>query len=60
MPTLLKGMYKGYIPTSIKGSMTTMPADFLVDRDAIIQVAHYVNDEGDHLTFDSVKEFSLR
>jgi peroxiredoxin Q/BCP len=40
--------------------MATMPADFLVDRDGIIQVAHYGGDEGEHLPFDSVKEFSLR
>jgi peroxiredoxin Q/BCP len=60
MPTLLKGMFKGYIPTTIKGSMTTMPADFLIDREGVIQVAHYGNDEGDHLPFDSVKEFSLK
>jgi peroxiredoxin len=60
MPTLLKGMFKGYIPTTIKGSMTTMPADFLIDREGIIQVAHYGRDEGDHLPFDAVKEFSLK
>ena len=60
MPTLLKGMFKGYIPTTIKGSMTTMPADFLIDREGIIQVAYYGKDEGDHLPFDKVKEFSLR
>ncbi len=60
MPTLLKGMLKGYVPTTIKGSMTTMPADFLIDREGIIQVAYYGKDEGDHLPFDKVKEFSLK
>ena len=60
MPTLLKGMFKGYIPTTIKGSMTTMPADFLIDRAGIIQVAYYGRDDGDHLPFDTVKEFSLK
>lgn len=59
MPTLIKGMFKGYIPTSFKGSLTTMPADFLIDREGIIQVAYYGEDEGDHLPFDKVKEFSL-
>ena len=60
MPTLLRGMFKGYIPTIIKGSMTTMPADFLIDREGLIQIAYYGKDEGDHLSFDSVKEFSLK
>ena len=60
MPTLLKGMLKGYVPTTIKGSMTTMPADFLIDRKGVIQVAYYGKDDGDHLPFDKVKAFSLK
>jgi hypothetical protein len=53
-------MLKGYLPTTVKGSLTTMPADFLVDKEGVIQVAHYGNDEGDHLPFEQVKAFSLR
>jgi hypothetical protein len=37
-----------------------MPADFLIDREGIIQVAYYGKDEGDHLPFDTVKSFSRR
>ena len=59
MPTLIKGMAKGYLPTTIKGSMTTMPADFLVDEEGSIQFAHYGRDEGDHLPFAQVKAFAL-
>jgi len=59
MPTLIKGLLKGYFPTVIKGSVTTMPADFLIDREGTIQIAYYGKDEGDHLPFDSVKKFSL-
>ena len=58
MPTMLKGVFKGYIPFIFKGSLTTMPADFLIDREGNIKVAHYGKDEGDHLAFDQVKEFS--
>ena len=60
MPTLLKGMFSGYVPLKFKGSLTTMPADFLVDREGIVQVAYYARDEGDHLDFEKVKAFSLR
>lgn len=60
MPRLIRAMLMGYVPTTIKGSMTTMPADFLIDRNGIIQVAHYGNDEGDHLPFEQVKAFSLK
>ena len=58
MPTLLKGMFKGYIPLVIKGRMTTMPADFLIDREGNIKTAYYGKDEGDHLPFDKIKAFS--
>ena len=58
MPRLLKGMFKGYVPIVIKGSLTTMPADFLIDRNGVIQTAYYGKDEGDHLPIDLVKEFS--
>lgn len=61
MPTLLKGMFvNGYLPLVIKGSLTTMPADFLVDENGIIQTAYYGKDEGDHLSFNRVKAFALR
>jgi len=59
LPTLLKGLFKGYIPIRLKGRMTTMPADFLVDKNGIIQTAYYGKDEGDHLPFDVVKAFSF-
>jgi peroxiredoxin len=59
LPTLLKGMFvKGYLPVIIKGSMLTMPADFLVDKDGVIQTAYYGKDDGDHLPFARVKAFA--
>ncbi|KAA3610109.1 MAG: hypothetical protein D8M58_07245 [Calditrichaeota bacterium] len=59
-PTLLKGMFKGYIPFPFKGSLITMPADILVDKKGIIKEAYYGKDEGDHLPFDVIKDFSLK
>lgn len=59
MPKLMYGMFaKGYVPLKIKGSMTTMPADFLVDRQGIIREAYYGKDEGDHLPFAKIVAFS--
>ncbi len=60
MPTLARGMLKGYLPTSLKGSIITMPADFLVDAAGIIQTAYYGKDEGDHLPFAQIKDFALK
>lgn len=59
LPTLLKGILKGYVPTTFKGRITTMPADLLVDKNGIIVKAYYGKDEGAHLAFEDVKSFSL-
>ena len=60
LPTLIRGILSGYIPIKIKGSMTTMPADFLIDHNGIIQAAYYGSDEGDHMPFDKIKAFSIK
>lgn len=61
MPSVLNAIFaKGYFPTSIKGRLTTMPANFLVDETGMIHTAHYGKDEGDHLPFERVKAFSRR
>lgn len=60
-PSLLYAMIgRGYIPLTIDGRMDTMPADFLVDRQGIIQEVYYGLDEGDHLDFDRIQQFALR
>lgn len=59
MPSVLNALLvKGYWPTTFGGNLTTMPANFLVDEQRIIRVAHYGKDEGDHLPFEQVKAFS--
>ena len=60
MPTMIQGMARGYIPTTIKGSIITMPADFLIDQSGIIERAYYGKDEGDHLATEEVIAFSKR
>jgi peroxiredoxin len=57
-PTLIKAMSRGYLPTTLKGSLTTMPADFLIDEAGVIRTARYGSDEGDHLPFEAVLAFS--
>ena len=61
MPTLLYAMIgKRYFPSSIKGKVTTLPADFLVDENGIIDSIYYGKDSGDHLPFNRVKAFASR
>lgn len=60
MPTLLRAMFAhGYWPVHMDGSITSMPADFLVDENGITQTAHYGADEGDHLPWDTIAAFAL-
>jgi len=59
-PTLMISMFKGYIPWRIKGDITGMPADFLIDENAIVQAAYYGKDEGEHIPLHLVKQFSER
>ncbi|NOR68857.1 MAG: redoxin domain-containing protein [Methylomarinum sp.] len=59
MPTLLYAMLvKRYFPSSINGSMTTLPADFLVDENGVIVTIYHGKDSGDHMPFEQLKEFS--
>lgn len=59
MPALLNAMLvRGYLPWRIRGHLTTMPADFLVDEQGVIRTAHYGRDEGDHLPLAAVRAFA--
>ncbi len=58
-PTLLYAMFaKGYIPWTVKGSMTTMPLDLLIDENGIIQQVYSGKDEGDHMPFETILAFA--
>lgn len=57
-PALLRAIAHGFFPTTIKGKLHTLPADFLVDEQGRIETAHYGRDLGDHLPFDKLKTFA--
>ena len=60
LPSVLYATFvKGYWPTSFGGKLTTMPADFLIDKGRVIRTAYYGEDERDHLLFERVKAFAL-
>lgn len=59
-PTFLKGVFSGYMPAIFRSDLTTMPADFLIDKSGIIKVAYYGRDEGDHLPFEQIESFAMR
>lgn len=57
IPTLLKGVSQGHIPTTTKG-LTRMPAEFLVLPDHSLAHVHYGADEGDHLPLETILSFA--
>jgi peroxiredoxin len=57
---MLRALYKGYIPKSMEGKINTMPASFIVDKEGIIQLAYYGQDEGDYLPFEQIEAFLNR
>ena len=60
MPALLYAMLiKRYLPTSLKGRVTTLPADFLVDENGVIDTIYYGKDSGDHMPFERIKTFAV-
>ena len=58
MPTLLKGMFSGYVPREISSRMLTMPLSLLVDDKGVIQSIYQGQDEGDHIPMQRVVEFA--
>lgn len=59
-PTLIKLMLMGNLPTTIRGSMTTMPAEFLIDGDGVIFKAYYGKDADDQLPLSKIIKFAKR
>ena len=54
-----RALSKGFIPLVMKGSMTTVPVDILINSDGTIEKAYYGDSTADHLSFEEIKEFSL-
>ena len=54
-----RALSKGYIPITMKGSMTTVPVDVLINSDGTIEKAYYGKSTADHLSFEEIKNFSL-
>lgn len=52
----LRAMAAGFLPGRIDGPVDRMPADFLIDAQGRIAVAHYGRHAGDHLPIEVLKE----
>jgi hypothetical protein len=59
MPTLLRAFFSpGYRMALPDGSVTRIPADFLIGPDQTIADAHYGKDIGDHMAFRRIDRFA--
>lgn len=52
MGKALKAMRKGFLPGRMEGSITLVPADFLIGPDGSILIAYYGKDIADHLPIE--------
>ena len=60
-PTVLYAMFvKGYWPFPIKGNLFSMPLEILIDENGIVRHIHKAKDEGDHLSIEQVKAYSIK
>jgi thioredoxin-dependent peroxiredoxin len=54
MGKALQAMAKGFLPGRMEGSITLLPADFLIGPDGSILVAYYGKDISDHLPIEVI------
>jgi len=54
MGRALKAIRKGFLPGRMEGSITLVPADFLIGPDGRIQIAYYGKDISDHLPIEII------
>ena len=58
LPTVIEGMFKGYLPHEVSSRYLTMPLSLLVDEQGIIRAVYHGKDEGDHMPIEQVIAFS--
>jgi len=57
MRAALKAFKKGFKPGAVDGPFHRTPADFLIDADGRIAVAHYGRDIDDHIPLDTIAQW---
>ena len=61
MPTLLKALFDPqYQMAKPDGSISRIPADFLIDENQFIEAAYFGSDIGDHIPFKKIDAFAER
>ena len=55
-----RALSKGFIPITMRGSLTTIPVDVLINTDGTIEKAYYGENTADHLSFEEIKDFTFK
>jgi len=55
--TASKAFAAGFYPGKMEGTITRIPADFLIDENGIVQTVFYGENVGDHISFKEVDFF---
>ena len=50
--------FKGYLPITFKGHITTMPVDILINEKGIVEKVKYAKDLSDHIPLNEVISYS--
>lgn len=53
----MRAFRKGFLPGRVEGPMHRTPADFLIDAQGRIAVAHYGRDVDDHIPLDTIAQW---
>lgn len=54
---MLRAFRKGFLPGKVEGPMQRTPADFLIDAEGRIALAHYGTDIDDHIPLDTITQW---
>ena len=54
-----RALSKGFVPIKMKGSLTTVPVDILINNEGTIEKVYYGKSTADHLNFEEIKRFAL-
>jgi thioredoxin-dependent peroxiredoxin len=57
MGTALRAFRKGFLPGRVDGPLHRTPADFLIDAEGRIAMAHYGKDIDDHIPLDTIAQW---
>lgn len=58
MTQLMSAMKSGFLPGKMEGTITRIPADFLLDENNVLQDIYYGSAIGDHIPFERIINFT--